>query len=92
MSERTRVDEVLAFLGVEDRELLGRLRAEGLFETDELSADECEELRVAVYLMTDLGVNAAGVDVILRMRSRLMTLEQRTEEALRALLEEPEPR
>ncbi|MDH3212500.1 MAG: hypothetical protein OEM05_08440 [Myxococcales bacterium] len=92
MTQRTSVEEVLAFLGIEDRELLLLLRAEGLFEADDLSADECEDFRVAVHLMTDLGVNAAGVQVILRMRSRLLNLEERTSEALRLLLEEREGR
>ena len=92
MTHRTSVAEVLAFLGVEEPEVLRLLRAEGLFEAEELSADECEELRVAVHLMRDLGVNAAGVEVILRMRGRLLTLEHRTFEALRLALEERERR
>jgi hypothetical protein len=90
MSDRTRVDEVLRFLEIRDRELLQLMRAEGLFDADELSADECEEFRVAVELMRDLGVNAAGVEVILRLRARLMALQERTAEALRILLEERE--
>ena len=60
MTHRTSVSEVLAFLGVDDPEVPRSLRAEGLFEAEELSADECEELRVAVHLMCDLGVNAAA--------------------------------
>lgn len=92
MSRRTRVEEVLRFLEIRDRELLQLMRAEGLFEADELTAEECEEFRVAVELMRDLGVNAAGVDVILRLRGRLMALQERAAEALRILLEEREGR
>jgi hypothetical protein len=90
MSERTRVEDVLRFLEIRDRELLQHMRAEGLFESDELTADECEEFRIAVELMRELGVNAAGVEVILRLRGRLMVLQNRAAEALRILLEERE--
>ena len=82
---RTQVAEVLRFLGVEDPELLALLRSEGLFETDELEPVEAEELRVAVLWMRDLGVNAAGVDVALQLRRRLLVLEGRLREALEAL-------
>ena len=90
MSTRTRIEDLLRLLEIRDRELLQLMRAEGLFEADELTADECEEFRVAVELMRDLGVNAAGVEVILRLRGRLMVLQSRTAEALRILLEERE--
>jgi hypothetical protein len=82
---RTQVAEVLRFLGVDDPELLALLRSEGLFEADELEPVEAEELRVAVLWMRDLGVNAAGVDVALQLRRRLLVLEGRLREALEAL-------
>jgi hypothetical protein len=82
---RTQIAEVLRFLGVDDPELLALLRSEGLFETDELEPVEAEELRVAVLWMRDLGVNAAGVDVALQLRRRLLVLEGRLREALEAL-------
>jgi len=88
MSERLRADEVLRELGLRDLELLESLRQEGLFAEDELSPGEAEDLRVAVVLMSELGVNVAGVEVILRLRGRLLALQTRTERALRLLLEE----
>lgn len=88
MSRRIRIMEVLTFLGVDRAGLLESLREEGLFETDELAAEEAEELRVAAVLMQDLGVNAAGVEVVLRLRRRLLTLQGATEEALRRALDE----
>ncbi|HKE10964.1 MAG TPA: hypothetical protein VKE73_05285 [Myxococcota bacterium] len=88
MSPRTSVQEILRFLGVDDAELLGELRREGLFEAEELSPDEAEELRMAATLIRELGVNPAGVDVILHMRRRLLFLEERMRETLRRLLEE----
>jgi hypothetical protein len=86
MSER--IEELLRVLGIRDHGLLRLLREEGLFEAEELSDLEADELRVALCLMQDLGVNAAGVEVVLRMRRRLLVLQERAEEALRALLEE----
>ena len=83
-----RIEELLRALGFRDRDLLLLLREEGLFESDELTDLEAEELRVALCLMQDLGVNAAGVEVVLRMRRRLLVLQERAEEALRLLLED----
>jgi len=82
---RTAIVEVLRFLGVEDPEVLRLLRSEGLFEQDELDPFEAEELRVAMLWMRDLGVNAAGVDVALQLRRRLLVLEGRLREALEQL-------
>ena len=82
---RTSIVEVLGFLGVDDPELLRLLRSEGLFEEEELESAEAEELRVAVLWMRDLGVNAAGVDVALQLRRRLLALEARLHEALEQL-------
>jgi hypothetical protein len=88
LSRRIRIEEVIHHLGLVDRELLQSLRDEGLFPEDEVTATQAEELRVAIVLMRELGVNPAGVDVILRMRGRLLTLQSRAEEALRLLLSE----
>jgi hypothetical protein len=86
MRSRHHIDEVLRRLGLSDEGLLESLRREGLFPEDEVSTEQAEELRVAIVLMRELGVNAAGVDVILRMRHRLFTLQDRAEEALRLVL------
>jgi hypothetical protein len=88
MSHRARIEEVIRYIGRVDPELISSLRDEGLFPEDEVSSEEAEELRVAIVLMRDMGVNAAGVDVILRMRHRLLTLQSRTEEALHLLLDD----
>ena len=88
MSSRTSIQEILKFLGVDDAELLPELRREGLFEAEELSPEEAEELRMAATLIRELGVNPAGVDIILHMRRRLLFLEERMRETLRRLLEE----
>ena len=75
---RIRIDEVLVYLGVEERSLfLEQLRGEGLFESDELEPEEADELRLARLLMEEMGVNAAGVEVALHLRRRLFALEQR---------------
>jgi hypothetical protein len=90
MMRRTRVTEVLEFLGLERSSILEELRREGLFESDWLEPDAAEELRVAAALMRDLGVNPAGVEVVLQMRRRLLALESRMQDSLRRLLSELE--
>ena len=90
MTTRTPILEVLRFLGIEDSAILDELRREGLFEEDTVEPDTAEELRVAASLMRELGVNPAGVEVVLQLRRRLLVLEERTAESLRRLLDESE--
>ena len=90
MASRTRVDEVLRFLGLEESPILEQLRREGLFEEDWLEGDATEELRVAASLIRELGVNPAGVEVVLHMRRRMLALEDMMERSLRKLLAELE--
>jgi hypothetical protein len=90
MASRTRVDEVLRFLGIEESPILEQLRREGLFEEDWLEGDATEELRVAASLIRELGVNPAGVEVVLHMRRRMLALEGMMERSLRKLLAELE--
>jgi len=90
MASRTRVDEVLRFLGLEESPILEQLRREGLFEEEWLEGDATEELRVAASLIRELGVNPAGVEVVLHMRRRMLALEDMTERSLRKLLAELE--
>ena len=78
MRQRTiLIREVLVHLGADADPSLDRLRAEGLFESDELTPGEAEELRVAMLLMREMGVNAEGVQVALHLRRRLLALEAR---------------
>jgi hypothetical protein len=88
MTTRAHVEEVLRALGFTDTECIESLRAEGLFAEDEISMTEAEQLRIAVVLMREMGVNAAGVEVILHLRSRLLALQTRTEHALRLVLDD----
>ncbi len=90
MASRTRVDDVLRFLGLEESPILEQLRREGLFEEEWLEADATEELRVAASLIRELGVNPAGVEVVLHMRRRMLALEDMMESSLRKLLAELE--
>jgi hypothetical protein len=82
---RVRTEEVLVYLGVDEKGFLAELRREGLFIEDELEPEQAEDLRVAQLLVQDLGVNAAGVDVALHLRRRLMALERRANALARAL-------
>ncbi|HEM46945.1 MAG TPA: hypothetical protein ENO23_07860 [Alphaproteobacteria bacterium] len=85
---RVRTEEVLLYLGIENRTaFLQQLRTEGLFEAEELAPEEADELRLARVLMEELGVNAAGVDVALHLRRRLFALEARARALADALAE-----
>ena len=88
MSPRVRIEEVLRFLGIDDPDLIPQLRSEGLFERDELEPFEAEELRVATLLVEELGVNAAGVEVALHLRRRLLVLQSRLTQVMEELAEE----
>lgn len=95
MTERRRiirVQEVLLHLGIDEDPLLGRLRGEGLFESDELTPHEADELRVASMLMIEMGVNAEGVQVALHLRRRLLALEARATAIVSQLRSRPEDR
>ncbi len=85
---RVRIEEIVEFLGLRESSLLRELREEGLFLGDELEEAEAEELRIAACLVRDLGVNPAGVQVVLHMRRRLVVLEHRVEQTLRRVLDE----
>jgi hypothetical protein len=87
-----RAREILEFLGQESESLLAELRDEGLFEADELSPPEADELRLAALLIRELGVNPAGVDVALHLRRRMLCLEDRMRTVLLRLLTELDER
>jgi hypothetical protein len=91
MAPRAPIEEVLRFLGISDPGFLEALRGEGLFEEDSLEPEAAEELRVAALLVQDLGVNPAGVEVVLQLRRRLLVLEYRTRESLRAIVDPQDP-
>jgi len=84
---RIRTEEVLVFLGVEEKSFLRSLREEGMFEREELEPEEAEDLRIAAVLMRDLGVNPAGVEVALHLRRRLLALEERARRLAEVLTE-----
>ena len=75
------VTEVVEFFQIEERfvvdleeeEVIHPIHGEG--ETGKLfSADELEKVRLAKILVEEMGVNVAGVDVILRMRQNLIEM------------------
>jgi len=75
-TRRIEIREVLVHLGGGE-DLLEALRREGLFEADFVDPREAEELRIAALMMEELDVNAAGVQVALHLRRRLLALEAR---------------
>lgn len=53
------------------------------------SDEDIEQLRFIIELTRDLGVNKAGVDIILRMRQKMIAIQWEMEGMLRSLDEEP---
>jgi MerR family transcriptional regulator/heat shock protein HspR len=49
------------------------------------SREDLERIRTVLSLTKDLGVNRAGVDIILRMKHRLVALQQEMDEMLNFL-------
>jgi len=88
MTSRLSLEELLQLIGADTPEILEVLRETELGERAEIAPEEAEELRVAALLVRDLGVNAAGVEVVLQLRRRLLFLEERMSSVLRRLLEE----
>lgn len=52
------------------------------------SESDVEKLNLILELTRDLGVNRAGVDIILRMRHRLESLQSEVEEMLQVMEED----
>jgi len=64
----------------EKKELLRPSRTEG--RTRMYSQEDVEELARLIRLTRDLGVNLAGVEIILRMRRRLIEMQKQIEDLL----------
>ena len=64
----------------EKKGLLRPSRTEG--RTRMYSADDVEELGRLLRLTRDLGVNLAGVEIIIRMRRRMVDMQKQIEELL----------
>ena len=91
MASRTRVDELLRFLGVHASAIAGARRRGGLLPAYCVWGRGPAGGRVAASLIRELGVNPAGVEVVLHMRRRMLALEDMMERSLRKLLAEIEP-
>lgn len=71
-----------AALGRKAGDLLVRVQVKLPKELDEAAAvalapEQAEDLRLAKVLVEELGVNAAGIEVALHLRRRLLALEHR---------------
>lgn len=53
---------------------------------------DLKRLETILNLTRELGVNLAGVEIILRMRERLLAMERQQEELIRYVMEEVRPR
>jgi MerR family transcriptional regulator/heat shock protein HspR len=89
MSEPGQVDlgELLELLDA-DRRLLEMLLEEGVLPPPlerRYSLEEADVARVARVLVRDLDVNLAGVEVILHMRTQIVSLRRQLDEMLAEL-------
>ena len=81
--------EVITLISVRP-ELIDELEAEGLIhpEPDErFSEAEVERMRIMCNLIDDLGINLAGVEVIMQMREELLESHRIFNAVVRQLLE-----
>ena len=87
---RTRLLEILG----NDEEIVARLVAEGLIvdRPGGFEHRDVERVLVTRTLVRDLGVNWAGVEVILRMREQLRATQRQVAEMLEVLREAAERR
>jgi len=75
----------------EKKGLLRPSRTEG--RTRMYSQEDVEELARLIRLTRDLGVNLAGVEIILKMRRRMVEMQRQIEDLVRYVHEHgPEPR
>lgn len=78
-----------------DQEFLSLLIEAGVLSSPihrEFSDDEAEDARIARTLMLDLGVNLAGVEVVLHMRRQILALRRQMGDVLELLRRERSPR
>ncbi|HEX4338705.1 MAG TPA: hypothetical protein VH062_22520 [Polyangiaceae bacterium] len=89
MKEGFTLEALVAFLDG-DREIVEGLERAGFLEVEKTgtySPQEIEHARVAHVLLRELEVNWAGVEVILRMRTELLSTRRQLVEIARALRE-----
>jgi MerR family transcriptional regulator/heat shock protein HspR len=91
MKRYVRLDEAIEVAGL-TRELAEELVSDEVIETRAtleqervISSAEADELRVARTLVDELGVNVAGVEVILHMRRRQLELRRELDAVVREI-------
>ena len=95
MTRYVKLLEICIELQVDD-EMLREVTDEGLVEVRApasggeplVSAEDAERLRVIRVLMREMGVNLAGVEVILHMREDALSLRRQVDEMVRDLVRE----
>ena len=60
-----------------------------LGQTRLYSAEDVEEIQRVLRLTRDLGVNLAGVEIILKMRRRMLEMQRQTEDLLHYVRQQP---
>lgn len=85
------IDSVCKDLGLSPKEVQDFIR-EGIVDIEqdkpgELSSEQIERLRMGKELQKEFGVNLAGVDIILNMRSRIEELQKAFDDLEQAVRE-----
>jgi MerR family transcriptional regulator, heat shock protein HspR len=80
------IREVAGMFGISEYTVC-RIEAEGLLESRRLqdgrkvfSSGDLERIRIVLALSRELGVNWAGIEVILHMRERMLEMQEQIEE------------
>jgi MerR family transcriptional regulator/heat shock protein HspR len=79
------IEETLV-VDLEEEEVIEPIQRKGQ-ESKLFSADELEKVRLAKILVEEMGVNVAGVDVILRMRQNLIEMRAQFDSILEDVAE-----
>lgn len=86
MREEFSLEEISKIVDLNEKEI-EEFESEGIIdftnvEKKMLSSKDLEKIKSAAALKKDMGVNAAGIDIILQMKEKLMSLQEEFEKLL----------
>lgn len=86
MKEEFSLEEISKIVDLNEKEI-EEFESEGIidFTNDQkrtLSSKDLEKIKAAAALKKDMGVNPAGIDIILQMKEKLMSLQEEFEQLL----------
>lgn len=86
MREEFSLEEISKIVDLNEKEI-EEFESEGIIdftnaEKKMLSSKDLEKIKSAAALKKDMGVNAAGIDIILQMKEKLVSLQEEFEKLL----------